>query len=130
MNLTTDANKDDANSRDAIAEWRKTEIPGKPIVERDSRTFFWCPHHQVPSRGFPNGLCVCSHEPENHDAWLATKNNYQKKNNYPKESTPSSNPSGSKQLVMTDKLRRVLTTTQPNLSSTQIDEFISEVLKD
>jgi len=34
------------------------------------------------------------------------------------------------QLVMTDKLRQVLTTTQPNLSTAQVNYFIQEVLKE
>jgi len=58
------------------------------------------------------------------------KNNKQKKNSpSPSKETPS-NTDDNKKLIMTDKLRRVLTTTQPNLSPTQIDEFISEVLKE
>ena len=86
--------------------------------------FIGVPHHKVPTRGFPNGLYVCSHKPENHEAWAAK--NHRHKNTPTKE---GSSAAGSK-LVMTDKLRRVLTTTQPTLSSAQIDDFISEVLKE
>ena len=121
LNFT--ANK--SNNNDAIAEWRKTEILGQPIVERDGRTFYWCSHHKVPSRGFPNGSYVCSHKPENHEAWAAK--NYRNKKGAPsKEDSPATD----NKLVMTDKLRRVLTTTQPALSAAQIDDFISEVLKE
>lgn len=75
LNFTTDK----SSNKDTIAEWRKTEILGQPIVERDGRAFCWFPHHKVPSRGFPNGSCVCSHKPENYDAWAAKKNNRNKK---------------------------------------------------
>ena len=113
LNFTTD----EGDNKDAIAEWRKLKIPGQSIVERDGHTFHWCPRHKVPSRSFPNGLYVCSHKPENHDAWAAKNNRPKKGSTTPKDD--SSSPSvNNKQLVMTDKLRRVLTTTQPNLSAT------------
>jgi len=129
LNLTTKTNQQQQQDS-TIAEWRKTLIPGKLIVVRDNHTFHWCPHKQ-PERGFPNGLYVSSHAPDKHEAWSKNKRNFKSS----KSKTPTSEKDSvpdqpQKQMVMTEKLRQVLTTTQPNLNSAQIENFIQSVLKE
>ena len=114
-----------------IAEWRKSLIPGKPIVVRDNRTFHWCPHHKEPERGFPDGLHASSHTPEEHDAWSKYKKNFtSSKHNTPAQDKENIPKEPQKKMVMADEIRKVLLTTQPNLNAAQVEDFIQSVLKE
>ena len=47
-----------SNNRYAdIQDWRKKK-GAEERVERDGKTWYWCPYHKVPSEGFPDGLYV------------------------------------------------------------------------
>ena len=60
-----------------------------------------------------------------HDAWVFNKKNRFKKT---PDQTPTTDPS--KKLIMTEKLRQVLTTAKPNLNYTEAEIFINEVSKE
>ena len=110
-----------------IAEWRKHKIPGKEVVEKDGRKYYFCPHHKNEEFGYTEGLYMCSHRPDQHDECMecrkASKPFRMKKSNAPKEQpTPPS-----KQLAMSDAFKKVLATTQPHLDQAQVDSFMQKV---
>jgi len=131
LNFTADGKGKSSNPRSdhlkAIEEWRKHKIPGKEVIEKDGRTYYFCPHHKNGEFGYPEGLYVCSHHPDQHEEYMAYRKmnkpfHINKSSDKPKENTPPS-----KQLAMTEAFKKVLTTTQPHLDQAQVDSFMQKV---
>lgn len=68
LNFTADSKGKSSNPHSdhlkAIEEWRKHKIPGKEVIEKDGRTYYFCLHHKNREFGYPEGLYVCSHRPD------------------------------------------------------------------
>ena len=127
----TDSNNDNKNSfLKALPEWRKHRILGKDIIEKDGRTFYFCPHHKNASMGYPDGLYVCSHRPDQHEEFVkARKAGKPFKIDDTTAPTPSQDaqtPAG-KKLMMAEDVSKVLTTTQPHLDASQIDKLMDKM---
>ena len=56
-----------------LPQWRKQKIPGEEVIEKDGKTFYFCPHHKNAELGYPDGLCVCSHRPDQHEEHVACR---------------------------------------------------------
>jgi len=63
------SNSNNNNTSSFIADWRYTKT--EPMVNRDGKTFHWCPKHKGKN-GEMTGLYV-THKPEDHDEWVANK---------------------------------------------------------
>ena len=132
LNFSTDSQSPPPDIKNswlqALPEWRKKKIPGKETIERDGKTYYFCPHHKNDSLGYPDGLYVCSHRPEQHDEYMA----HRKKNKPFKinKSPDAAAKDPEKKLMMLDNIRKVLTTTQPHLDSAQINKLLDQVSKE
>ena len=86
LNLTTDGKATDNKAKDsnapnenknsflkALPEWRKKCIPGKDIIERDGKVYYYCPYHKNDSLGYPDGLYIYSYCPDQHEEFVAAR---------------------------------------------------------
>ena len=109
-----------------IAAWRMKKGPEK--LDRDGKTWFWCPHHKM--EGQYDGLYV-THRPEEHDVWLKRKNERLTRRRRAKENQNDSEhgkqpgEDGSKKLVISDSLKSALMT-HMDVSPEQIDALVKE----
>ena len=100
---------------------------------RDNKTYYFYPHHKSEKYGYSNGLYVSSYKPEEHEEWPKDKNNFfrckdRSKSPVLKEST--NNDATRKGLVPIDKVKHVLTTSQPRLNDVQVEAFIQAASKE
>ena len=81
-------------------EWRTKK--GKDKVEKDGKTWWWCPHHK--REGYFDGLYM-PHKPCDHDKWAENKKKWKDKRNDKK-----GNDSGKSKLNLSDALKSALMT--------------------
>ena len=109
-------------------------IPGKEIIIRDNKTYYWCLHHTSVEYGYANGLYVSSHKPEEHEEWSKNKNMFyhrKSKDSIPKEEKNELGKKDDKKgLVMIDRVKQILTTSQPHLTPDQVKAFIKAASKE
>jgi len=109
------------NSQDStkidIEDWRKKK--GKDSVERDGKTWYWCPHHKFP--GQFDGLYV-THPPDKHDEWKQKKAEYRKSRG--KKDKDNSN-GDKKKLTLNGSLKAALTSCT-NISGEAAKNLIRE----
>ena len=74
------------------------------------------------------GYVCCSHRPDQHEECVACRR-ANKPFHINKSPTPD-NPSPSGKLIMAENLRKVLTTTQPHLSESEINELMDQASKE
>ena len=134
MNLTIER-KQGGKQSSTVAEQRKKKIVGQDSVKCNGKVYYWCNQYKQPNPGFPNSLYICSHKPENHTKQMKNKFiHFPKKTNTSSQEQSNNELTNSvqngKKLIIIDKLKQVLITTQPNLSTFKVDAFINEVLKE
>jgi len=106
----------------SIKSWRMVKT--NDSVERDGKTWYWCPHHKV--EGSYDGLYV-THKAEEHDEWKNNRSQFRKKKFETKKDGDSDAASnnGSRKLYMNDNLKAALLT-HSDLSAIQIDELLED----
>ena len=109
----------------SIKAWRmkKTE----DSVQKEGRTWYWCPHHKV--EGSYDDLYV-AHKPEEHDEWKNNRGQFQKKKYLEKKQDKSEDKdenknASSKKLINNDNSKAALLT-HSDLSGLQIDEILED----
>ena len=111
-------------SRINIDAWRMTKTT--PMVEKDGKTWYWCPHHVYEDKY--NGLYV-THKPEDHEDWVKRKQSYKdrmtkkKTSDVPKDD--DADDSSGKKLTLTDTLKTALMT-KCDITGAQADALIKE----
>ena len=98
------------NISSQIADWRYIKQEGVEPIERDGKSWYWCPKHKGKN-GEMTGLYV-THKPEGHDKWLEDKNNFnaKRKQNSTKNRAAGQNTSDSGRLKLDDNLKSALVT--------------------
>jgi len=93
-------------------------------VDRDGKTWYWCPHHKV--EGSYDGLYV-THKPEEHEEWKNNRSQFRKKKFESKKNDESGEATNndSKKLYINDNLKAALLT-HSDLSAVQIDELLED----
>ena len=104
----------------AIAEWRMTK--GAEMVERDGKTWYWCPHHVVP--GKYDGLYV-THKAVDHDKWKKKRDAWRarKPDNKNKDAEERPSSENNKKLVLSNNLKAALLT-RCDLTDAQADVLL------
>ena len=127
-NLTANRKSQDSKNQgrfQPLSQWRMKLVPEQSNEESCGSACFWHEHHKQPSCGLSDGFCAFSHKIENYEALELNKKNQFNKNNQ------NQAPAGpSKKLTMTGKIRKVLTTTQPSLNSTEAEVLFNKVLNE
>ena len=119
---SSDKKKSDNPSFRPVADWRKTKTDGDKL-EKDGKTWYWCPHHKSEDRGHPEGLYV-THTLE--DCNVA-KRRQKKDKNSSKSSDSSSKPKS--KLAIGDNLKAVLMTRHA-LTSEEAEAVWSDSVQD
>ena len=70
---TSSGGNNKGNGKLGFPEWRTKK--GKDKVERDGKTWWWCPHHK--REGYFDGLYM-PHKPCDHDKWAENKKKWKK----------------------------------------------------
>jgi len=107
----------------SIKSWRMVKTDD--MVERDGKTWYWCPHHKV--EGSYDGLYV-THKPEEHEEWKNNRSQFRKKkfeSNKNSGSDSNNNSAPTNKLHINDTLKAALLT-HSDLSSVQIDEILED----
>ena len=114
--------KTGGGSRVNIAEWRMKK--STPMVERDGKTWYWCPHHKYED--MYDGLYV-THKPEEHDEWQKRKETYKTKNRKKgsEDAKLKDTDETPKKLTLTDTLKTALMT-KCDITGAQADALIRE----
>jgi len=107
-----------------IEDWRMKK--GEQTVERDGKTWHWCPKPVSPGRN--DGLYV-THKPEDHEEWAKNRNRFKKnkKDDEKKEDkdNESSTKSNDKSLALSNSLKAALLT-RCDLTAAHADALIME----
>ena len=103
-----------------IEEWRKTKSFGDS-VERDGKHWHWCSKHMNGS-----GLYV-THKESDHAEWEENKKNNRrsKTDRTPSTNASSSQPGGTSNLQISDRMKTALAT--KGFTSAQADEFVKQL---
>jgi hypothetical protein len=100
-------------NRSQIAEWRYTKQQGAEAVERDGKTYYWCPNHKGKN-GDLTGLYV-THKPEDHSSWLEQKKQSgarRRQNRTKSDNTTTTSVTDGGKLKLDENLKTALVTGQ------------------
>ena len=95
-------------------------------IQREGKTWYWCPHHRLDGTYY--GLYV-THKPEEHEEWKRNKSEF-RRNKYSKEKNNvdpdgASDDNTKKKLTIKDNLKAALLT-HCELTGAQIDEILQD----
>ena len=108
----------------SIDSWRMVKTT--PSIERDGKTWYWCPHHVYPDKY--DGLYV-THKPEDHEDWVKRKESFRNRfaKNKPKEDSKDKDNEDPPQrkLTLSESLKTALMT-RCDISAAQADALLKE----